>query len=218
VVQSVSDTSVLAPAGPVVSVPVAQACAGLLELLGRVSDGRSDQGREHPVSVVLALVAAAVVAGMRGYTAITGWVNDVPVTVLADLCIRAGVLPAGPPSKTTIWRVLTDADAEAFDAAVGRWLMGLAGLTVAPGAAGRDDSPVLMQVRLDGKTIRGARDAEGNQRHLLAALTGPDAATSVVAAQAEVGAKTNEVAMAAAVLGRIDLNNKIVTADMRCIR
>jgi predicted transposase YbfD/YdcC len=213
VVQSVSDTSVPAPAGPVVSVPVAQACAGLLELLGGVSDGRSDQGREHPVSVVLALAAAAVVAGMRGYTAITGWVSDVPATILADLYIRAGVLPAGPPSKTTIWRVLTDADAEAFDAAVGRWLMGLAGLTAAPGAAGRDDSPVLMQVRLDGKTIRGARDAEGNQRHLLAALTGPDAATSVVAAQAEVGAKTNEVAMAAAVLGRIDLNNKIVTAD-----
>lgn len=212
-VQSVSDTSVPAPAGPVVSVPVAQACAGLLELLGGVSDGRSDQGREHPVSVVLALAAAAVVAGMRGYTAITGWVSDVPATILADLYIRAGVLPAGPPSKTTIWRVLTDADAEAFDAAVGRWLMGLAGLTAAPGAAGRDDSPVLMQVRLDGKTIRGARDAEGNQRHLLAALTGPDAATSVVAAQAEVGAKTNEVAMAAAVLGRIDLNNKIVTAD-----
>lgn len=212
-VQSVSDTSVPAPAGPVVWVPVAQACAGLLELLGGVSDGRSDQGREHPVSVVLALAAAAVVAGMRGYTAITGWVADVPATVLADLYIRAGVLPAGPPSKTTIWRVLTDADAEAFDAAVGRWLMGLAGLTAAPGAAGRDDSPVLMQVRLDGKTIRGARDAEGNQRHLLAALAGPDAATSVVAAQAEVGAKTNEVAMAAAVLGRIDLNNKIVTAD-----
>ena len=35
----------------------------------------------------------------------------------------------------------------------------------------------------------------------------------MVAAQAEVGAKTNEVPMATAVLGRIDLNNKIVTAD-----
>ena len=212
-VQSVSDTSVLAPAGSVVSVPVAQACAGLLELLGGVSDGRSDQGRDHPVSVVLALVAAAVVAGMRGYTAITGWVSDVPAPVLADLYIRAGALPAGPPSKTTIWRVLTDADADAFDAAVGRWLMGLAGLTAAPGVDGCGDSPVLMQVRLDGKTIRGAKDAQGNQRHLLAALAGPDAATSVVAAQAEVGAKTNEVPMATAVLGRIDLNNKIVTAD-----
>ena len=70
-----------------------------------------------------------------------------------------------------------------------------------------------MQVRLDGKAIRGAKDADGNQVRLLAALVGPDAATSVVAAQAEVGKKTNEVPMAAVVLGQIDLNGKIVTAD-----
>jgi hypothetical protein len=39
------------------------------------------------------------------------------------------------------------------------------------------------------------------------------AAAAVVAAQAEVGAKTNEVPMAAVVLGQIDLTGKIVTAD-----
>ena len=70
-----------------------------------------------------------------------------------------------------------------------------------------------MQVRLDGKAIRGAKDADGNQVRLLAALVGPDAAASVVAAQAEVGKKTNEVPMAAVVLGQIDLDGKIVTAD-----
>ena len=35
----------------------------------------------------------------------------------------------------------------------------------------------------------------------------------MVAAQTEVGVKTNEVPIAAVVLGQIDLNNKIVTAD-----
>jgi hypothetical protein len=57
-------------------------------------------------------------------------------------------------------------------------------------------------VRLDGKTIRGEKDDEGNQRHLLAALVGPEAATSVIAAQAEVGARTNEVPMAQIVPAR----------------
>ena len=70
-----------------------------------------------------------------------------------------------------------------------------------------------MPVRLDGKTVRGAKDAGGNQRHLLAALVGHTAQSSVVAAQAEVGAKTNEVPMAKGVLGQIDLNGKLVTAD-----
>jgi predicted transposase YbfD/YdcC len=159
---------------------------------------------------VLALAAAAVVAGMTGYTAITGWVSDAPATVLADLYIRAGVLPAGPPSKTTIWRVLTHADADAFDTAVGTWLASAAELTWSPLA---EDARGFVQVRLDGKTIRGSKDTEGNQGHLLAALVGTDAAHSVVTAQTEVGAKTNEVPMATDVLEDIDLTGKIVTAD-----
>ena len=149
---------------------------------------------------------------MKGYTAITGWVADVPPAILADLYLRSGAAPAPPPSKTTIWRVLTDADTEAFDAAVGTWLMDLAGFTT-PATAGEDCSRALLQVRLDGKAVRGARDAGGNQVRLLAALAGPDAATSVIAAQTEVGVKTNEIPMAAVVPGQIDLTGKIVTAD-----
>jgi predicted transposase YbfD/YdcC len=141
----------------------------------------------------------------------------VPPAILADLYLRSGTAPAPPPSKTTIWRVLTDANPGALDAAVGTWLMNLAGFT-APAAAGLDAGeedclPTLMQVRLDGKAIRGAKDADGNQVRLLAALVGPDAASSVVAAQAEVGKKTNEVPMAAVVLGQVDLAGKVVTAD-----
>ena len=215
--QSVICSAAPAPAGPIVSVPVSAVCCDLLELFAGVSDGRVGQGRDHPVAAVLALAAAAVVAGMKGYTAITGWVADVPPAILADLYLRSGAAPASPPSKTTIWRVLTDADAEAFDVAVGTWLMNLAGFTTAATASrdtgAEDCPPALMQVRLDGKAVRGARDACGNQVRLLAALVGPDAAASVVAAQAEVGVKTNEVPMAAVVLGRIDLTNKIVTAD-----
>jgi hypothetical protein len=88
---------------------------------------------------------------------------DVPPAVLADLYLRSGVCPA-PPSKTTIWRVLTDTDPEAFDTAVGTWLMEAAEFTV-PGAsaAGPPDAGgrLLMQVRLDGKAVRGARGRGG---------------------------------------------------------
>jgi len=112
--------------------------------------------------------------------------------------------------------VLTGADPEMSDAAVGAWLMNAAGFA-APAAGGADERPpgrgALMQVRLDGKAIRGAKDADGNQVRLLAALVGPDAGASVAAAQAKVGKKTNEVPMATRVLDQIDLEGKIVTAD-----
>jgi predicted transposase YbfD/YdcC len=203
------------PVAPAVPAAVTDVHDDLLKLFGSVSDGRSGQGRDHPVAAVLALAAAAVVAGMKGYTAIAGWVRDVPPAVLADLYLRAGAGPARPPSKATIWRVVTDADAEALDARVGEWLM--SGLLAEPagehGAAERDDPAGLMPVRLDGKTVRGAKDAAGNQRHLLAALIGPAAQNSVVAAQAEVRVKTNEVPMARAVLGQVNLHGKLVTAD-----
>jgi hypothetical protein len=181
--QSVICAAEPAPAEPIVSVPVADVCCDLLKLFAGVSDGRVGPGRDHPVAAVLALAAAAVVAGMKGYTAITGWVADVPSAILADLYLRSGAAPGPPPSKTTIWRVLTDADPEAFDAAVGTWLMNLAGFTTLA-TASRDTgeeggSRTLMQVRLDGKAVRGAKDADGNQVRLLAALVGPDAAASV---------------------------------------
>src|SRR6185312_13658143 len=210
--KSAIPAAVPAPAAPIASLPVPDGGCDLLELLAGVPDGRTGQGRDHPVAAVLALAAAAVVAGMKGYTAISGWVADVPPPVLADLYLRCGAAPAPPPSKTTIWRVLTDAGPEELDAAAGTWLMDLAGLA-GPGAGEEDGPPTLVQVRLDGKAVRGTRAADGSQVRLLAALAGPDAASSVVAAQAKVGAKTNEVPMAKVVLGRLDLHGKVVTAD-----
>ena len=214
--KSAIPAAVPAPAAPIVSFPVPGEGCDLLELLAGVPDGRTGKGRDHPVAAVLALAAAAVVAGMKGYTAISGWVADVPPPVLAGLYLKCGAAPAPPPSKTTIWRVLTDAGAEELDAAAGTWLMSLAGLA-APAAGGdaaeEDCPPALVQVRLDGKAVRGARNADGSQVRLLAALVGPDAAASVVAAQAAVGVKTNEVPVAAVVLGRLDLHGTVVTAD-----
>ncbi len=215
--KSAIPAAVPAPAAPIVPLPVPDGSCDLLVLLAGVPDGRTGQGRDHPVAAVLALAAAAVVAGMKGYTAISGWVADVPPPVLAGLYLRCGAAPAPPPSKTTIWRVLTDAGTGELDAAAGTWLMDLAGLAgpaAASGdAAGEDCPPALTQVRLDGKAVRGARNPDGTQVRLLAALVGADAASSVVAAQAAVGAKTNEVPVAKVVLGLLDLHGKVVTAD-----
>ena len=148
-VQSASVLAGRGPVAPAAPAAVTEVCGDLLKLFGSVPDGRSGQGRDHPVAAVLALAAAAVVAGMKGYTAIAGWVRDVPAPVLADLYLRTGAGPARPPSKATIWRVVTDADAEVFDATVGSWLMSsLPGEPAAQGAEG-DDPAELVSVLVD---------------------------------------------------------------------
>ena len=189
----------------------------LLRRFAAVSDGRSEQGRDHPVAVVLTLCAAAVLGGMRSFTAIAGWVADVPAEVLTRLYAR----PARSPSKTTLWRVLTGADAAAVDAAVGAWLLAQATTRAGEqaeqhGGAGEEpEAPALVAIAVDGKTVRGAIDAEGNQTHLLAAATHQD---SLVLGQVEVGAKTNEIPMFAPLLetlaaAGVDLGEVVITAD-----
>ena len=186
----------------------------LLGLLAGVSDGRPGQGRDHPVAAVLALAAAAVAAGSRSFTAIAGWAADVPAGVREDLYRRCGAARpgAGPPSKATIWRVVTGAGTAALDAVTGSWLMGRAAAAgdLAGAGHGGDDQVPLIPVRVDGKTARGARNAGGSQVHLLAALAGQQ---GVVAAQTEAGAKTNEIPVIIPLLDGVDLDQAVVTAD-----
>ena len=199
----------LADRPPAASGPAPAICRDLLELFAEVTDGRPGQGRDHPVAAVLALAAAAVVAGSRSFTAIAGWAADVPAGVLEELYRRCGAARpgAGPPSKATIWRVVTGADAAALDAATGAWLTERA--SAAGDLAGGGEAP-LIPVRVDGKTVRGARNADGSQVHLLAALAGE---RGVVAAQTEAGAKTNEIPMIIPLLDGLDLDGAVITAD-----
>jgi predicted transposase YbfD/YdcC len=205
-------------------------CADLLQRFARVSDGRRDQGRVHPVAVVLTLCAAAVVAGMASFTAIAGWATDVPAEVLVKLYGRR----SAPPSKATIWRVVTGADAATVDAVIGAWLLAqaaardvVAGDVVAGDDVAGDDvagdvvagtdreAPELLAIMVDGKAVRGATDTEGNQVHLLAAATHDDA---LVLSQVEVGAKSNEIPQFAPLLDTlaaagVDLAHTVITAD-----
>ena len=205
----------------------------LLRRFAGISDGRSDQGRDHPVAVVLTLCAAAVLAGMRSFTAIAGWVADVPAELRAWLYLTP---TPGEPSKTTLWRVLTGVDAAAVDAAIGSWLAeraqhapaaAVASTVAATAARAPDTDPTdgadgeLLAVAVDGKTVRGAVAADGAQVHLLAAATHGD---QLVLGQVDVGAKTNEIPMFAPLIDQlaatgIDPSRLVITADaLHCQR
>jgi predicted transposase YbfD/YdcC len=212
----------------------------LVDHFAVIDDPRHPVWIVHPLAAVLVLCAAAVVAGMRGFTAIAGWVTDTPPAVLAGVYARCGKPPA-VPSKSTIWQVVTRVDAAAVDAAVGLWLAARADIDIAldageqtgrapqpesaqPGGRGQAAAscdeprqedhdtagPPRVVLAVDGKRICGAKDADGNAPHLLAAATHDQA---LVLAQIDVHHKTNEIPMFARLLDTIDIRGMLITAD-----
>jgi predicted transposase YbfD/YdcC len=208
----------------------------LVDHFAVIDDPRHPSWVVHPLAAVLVLCAAAVVAGMRGFTAIAGWVTDTPPPMLAMVYSRCGKPPL-VPSKSTIWQVVTRVDAAAVDVAVGLWLAARAGIDVAIDAgeqAGGDQASVRPQpndmragepsgrpggnlagppraiLAVDGKRVCGAKDADGNAPHLLAAATHEQ---GLVLAQIDVHHKTNEIPMFARLLNLINVAGMLITAD-----
>ena len=70
--------------------------------------------------------------------------------------------------------------------------------------------PPRVVLAVDGKRICGAKDADGNAPHLLAAATHDQ---GLVLAQIDVHHKTNEIPMFAPLLDRIDIAGMLITAD-----
>jgi len=195
--------------GEVPAGEAARPLPGLAEFLAAVPDHRRAQGRRHSLVSILCLACAAVATGARSLVAIGEWAAEAPAAVLTAMSVRrdpcGGALVA--PSETTIRRALADTDPGALDEQLAAWL---AAATV-PEA----DEIAADRVSVDGKTIRGAVQADGRAVHLLAAMSGSGA----VLAQREVGHKTNEITQVKPLLDPLDLAGTVVTMDaLHCQR
>src|SRR3954470_17880961 len=156
---------------------------GLLDFLADVPDPRRRAARPRPLAAMLAHACCAVPCGCRGYAAIAQWGRDQPIELMHRLGYRRR-----PPPYGTFQGLFTRLDADAFEAAVSRWVARL----LPAGGADR-----LRAVAIDGKSSRGSVTAVAPAVHLLAAL---DQETGCVLAQARVPAETNEHKAALALL------------------
>jgi len=172
---------------------------GLLERFGQLPDPRGRRGRRHPLAGLLVIAAAAVLAGARSFAAIGQFSRELPQATLARLGTwqRPYSTWHVAPSETTLRCVLQQVDADELDRVVGGWLAE---------QAAADRGPIAV----DGKVLRGARQADGHQAHLFAALA-HDSGT--VLAQRKVDATTNETTQLEPLLHDVDLAGRVVTAD-----
>jgi predicted transposase YbfD/YdcC len=162
-----------------------------------------------PQVAILAVAAAAVLAGARSIAAIAEWAADAPQPARAALGARQHAPGCfAVPAEATIRRTLARLDADALAGAIGAWLADQQPLDPGPAVGvGRRRA-----VAVDGKTVRGARTAAGDGRpvHLLAAM---DHQRRAVLAQHQVGGAPEEVPALAPLLADLNLDGVVVTAD-----
>ncbi|WP_220448432.1 ISAs1 family transposase [Nonomuraea diastatica] len=183
-------------------------CLSLLECFQRLPDPRDPRGVRHALASLLAGAAAAVLAGARSFTAIGERIADAPAQVMAVLGVRRDPLSRAwqPPDESTVRRLFEQIDTDALDEAVCSWLAGRAATT----SASTDGRARRRAVAVDGKALRGAHHRGGEPLHLLAAF---DHGSGLVLAQTDVDGKTNEITRFQPLLKRLDLDDRVVTAD-----
>jgi hypothetical protein len=170
---------------------------GLRERLGQLTDPRKARGIRHCLTATLTVAICAKLSGAHGYLAIGDWAASLSQDLLRRLGCRYDLNKGKyvAPSEPTLRRHLQKVDADKLDQIVNEWL------------AEQTDPDALA---VDGKTLKGAKDDQGKQVHLLSALSHNE---GIVVSQKSVDTKTNEITVFQPLLDDLDLQGKVVTAD-----
>lgn len=166
---------------------------GLLDVVRTIVDPRKRRGIRHPLDCILAISVCACLSGARSFEAIAEWAGELSRDALRRLGGKRGRAPSEKCFRFTLQRL----DADAFDRAICGWL---ARQKMIAGAG----------IALDGKTLRGAHDGDKAAPHLLGAILHRE---RIVVAQVAVGEKTNEIPCVKPLLGDVNIEGAVITAD-----
>jgi hypothetical protein len=120
-----------------------------------IPDPRRRQGRRHRLSCVLAIAAAAILCGMRGYKAIADWAKALKPKARERFGCRIESGRRVVPSESIIRNVLIRVDPVRLDCALTRWNEVYA----------KEDESLA----IDGKTMCNAIDDNG-QAHIMSVI------------------------------------------------
>lgn len=170
---------------------------GLIDVLRKVEDPRSRQGRRHSQIGILAMATCAMLSGAKSFSAIAEWVRNLSAKQLTRMHCRRDT----PPSESTIERVLQRINPEEFDTKINDWLF-------------KVTNPSGKGLAVDGKTLRGSHDGDNKPVHLLSALLHEE---KIIIAQRNVESKTNEITQFKPLLQNLPIEGMVITADpMHC--
>ena len=134
----------------------AQQMRSLPEYFTDMADPRRRQGRRHRLAVVLGIAAGATLCGMEGYKAIATWANALGQQARERFGCRRENKRYVVPSEFVIRDCLVRIEPDALDRALKAWSQ----------TWGVQDTALA----IDGKTMKNAIDAAGNQAHIMSVV------------------------------------------------
>jgi hypothetical protein len=163
-----------------------------------IPDCRMPRGIRHNKLAILSIAICATLCGATGFDAIAQWGQACSQKMRMRLRCRKNSKTGlyETPSEPAIRRFIQAVDAEAVDGAISGWVQS----TVERG----------LVAAMDGKTLKGARTANGRQVKLLSAFLPGQGA---VLAQQEIPPHTNEITVVKTLLDPVSLEGAVVTAD-----
>ena len=155
---------------------------------------RETRNKLHKLHDILMIVLSAVLSGIEDWVGMEMFAQDKEPWLREEVGLE---LAAGIPSHDTLSDVMGRIDPQASAQAFTNWV--------------KAALPQLgdEHVAVDGKTLRGSRDAEGAV-HLVSAFA---ARARLVLAQRQVSEKSNEITAIPTLLDMLELKAAVVSAD-----
>ena len=168
-------------------------------VLRQVEDPRGKQGLQHPLAALLGLMLLSMLSGRKGMRAAFRLGRTLSRRQLDQLGFRRNRNSPCHATLTELLRILDrDALAEVFSQFT----------------TDREDCEgnevIGRQLSIDGKTLRGSKDADGTAEHVLSAFS---AALGQSAGHCSSRGKGLQIPDAMRLLEKIDLEGLIVTGD-----
>ena len=168
-------------------------------VLSQVPDPRGKQGLQHPLEALLGLILLSMLSGRKGMRAAFRLGRTLSRRQLNMLGFRRYLASPCHATFTELLRVL---DPEALAKAFSQFT------TEHQKCEGDETMP--QQLSIDGKTLRGSKDADGKAEHVLSAFC---AVLGQSVGHSSSRGKGFEIPDALRLLEKIDLENMVVTGD-----
>lgn len=168
-------------------------------VLRQVPDPRGKQGLQHPLEALLGLILLSMLSGRKGMRAAFRLGRTLSRRQLNMLGFRRYLASPCHATFTELLRVL---DPEALAKAFSQFTTEL--------QKREGDETMPQQLSIDGKTLRGSKDADGKAEHVLSAFC---AALGQSVGHSSSRGKGFEIPDALRLLEKINLENMVITGD-----